>query len=94
MREVYSFDGSDVKVESGSRIPTVITFDTPRDGAQTSFSAVIEYWEPRDGGLFAKDIRSKFPLSIRAKAFDVSGSDRQHEKCLKAAREHFGVVQN
>ena len=80
MREVYSFDGSDVKVESGSRIPTVITFDTPRDGAQKSFYDVIEYWEPRDGGLFAKDIRSKFPLSIRAKAFDVSGSDRQHEK--------------
>ena len=81
MYEEYSFDGRDVKEESGSHIPTVITFDTPSDGGLKSFYDVIEYWEPRDGSYFSEDIRSKFPLSIRAKAFDVSGADRQHENC-------------
>ena len=94
MYEEYSFDGRDVKEESGSHIPTVITFDTPSDGGLKSFYDVIEYWEPRDGSYFSEDIRSKFPLSIRAKAFDVSGADRQHENCLKAAREYYGVGQN
>ncbi len=91
MYEEYSFDGTDVKEESGSHIPTVITFDTSSEDSDKSAYEVIEYWEPRDGGYFSDDIKAKFPLSIRAKAFDVSGADRQHENCLRAAREYFGV---
>ena len=94
MYEEYSFDGTDVKEESGSHIPTVITFDTSSEDSDKSTYDVIEYWEPRDGSYFPEDIRSKFPLSIRAKAFDVSGADQQHENCLRAAREYFGVDQN
>ena len=94
MYEEYSFDGIDVKEESGSHIPTVITFDTSSEDSDKSTYDVIEYWEPRDGSYFSEDIRSKFPLSIRAKAFDVSGADQQHENCLKAAREYYGVGQN
>jgi len=91
MYEEYSFDGKDVKEESGSHIPTVITFDTAeRDGGPAGYT-VVEYWEPRDGTYYADDIKTKFPWSIRRKAFDVSGADRQHENCLRAAREYFGV---
>jgi hypothetical protein len=72
----------------------VITFDTSSEDSDKSTYDVIEYWEPRDGSYFSEDIRSKFPLSIRAKAFDVSSADRQHENCLKAAREYYGVGQN
>lgn len=89
--EQYSFDGSDVKVETGSHVPTAITFDT--SSGDTSSYDVIEYWEPRDGSYYAEDIRAKFPLAIQAKAFDVSGADRQHERNLQAAREYFGVGQ-
>ena len=91
MYEEYSFDGTDVKEESGSHIPTVITFDTSSEDSDKSTYDVIEYWEPRDGSYYSDDIRAKFPLFIRAKAFDVSGADRQHENCLRAAREYFGM---
>ena len=90
MYEEYSYDCVDVKEESGSHIPTVITFDTS-DESDASTYEVIEYWEPRDGGYYSEDIRAKFPLSIRAKAFDVSGADRQHANCLQAARTYYGV---
>ena len=94
MYEEYSFDGTDVKEESCSHIPTVITFDTSSEDSDKSTYDVIEYWRPRDGSYYSEDIRSKFPFSIWAKAFDVSGADRQHENCLRAAREYFGVDQN
>ncbi|MBR6951656.1 MAG: hypothetical protein IKH56_08015 [Oscillospiraceae bacterium] len=91
MYEEYSFDGTDVKEETGSHIPTVITFDTSSEDSDRSAYDVIEYWEPRDGNYYPEDIRSKFPLGIRAKAFDVSGADSQHQNCLRAAREYFGL---
>lgn len=94
MYEEYSFDGTDVKEESGSHIPTVITFDTSSEDSDKSTYDVIEYWKPRDGSYYPDDIKSKFPWSIRRKAFDVSGAGRQHENCLRAAREYFGVDQN
>ena len=87
----YSFDGTDVKMESASHIPTVITFDTSSDGGDSSTYDVIEYWEPRDGSYYAEDIRDKFPLSIQLKAFDTSGAIKQKEKCLRSAKEYYQV---
>nr|MCR4721057.1 hypothetical protein [Lachnospiraceae bacterium] len=94
MYEEYSFDGTDVKEEAGSHIPTVITFDTSSEDSDKSTYDVIEYWEPRDGSYYADDIRAKFPWSIRREAFDVSGAAQQHENCLRAAREYFDVGQS
>lgn len=86
----YSFDSADVKMESASHIPTVVTFDTSADGSDSSSYDVVEYWIPGDGSDYAKDIRSKFPVILWAKAFDTSGAARQEEKCLQAAKEYFG----
>ena len=85
----YSFDGIDVEMESASHIPTVVTFDTSADGRDSSSYDVIEYWIPGDGSDYAKDIRSKFPMLLWSKAFDVSGASLQKEKCLQAAKEYF-----
>ncbi len=85
--EEYSFDGRDVKVETGSHIPTAITFDTSDNDSSTY--DVIEYWEPRDGSYYADDIRAKFPWSIRGEALDVTKSKAKSENCLRAAREYF-----
>lgn len=90
--EEYSFDGTDVRVGSGSYIPCAVTFDTSADNSDTSVYPVIEYWEPRDGSYYAEDIRAKFPLSIRRKAFDASGSEALHENNVRKAREYFGAV--
>ena len=89
--EEYSFDGRDVKVETGSHIPTAITFDTSANNNDSSTYDVIEYWEPRDGSYYADDIRAKFPWSIRGKALDATKSKAKSENCLRAAREYFGV---
>ena len=87
----YSFDGTDVKMESASHIPTAVTFDTSADDSDSSTYDVIEYWIPGDGSDYAKDIREKFPLTIQAKAFDTSGAAKQKEKCLQIARDYYGV---
>ena len=87
----YSFDGADVKMESASHIPTVVTFDTSADGSDSSTYDVIEYWIPRNGSYYAKDIREKFPMLLWGKAFDASGASLQKEKCLQAARDYYGV---
>jgi len=93
--EEYSFDGTDVKVETSSNIPTAVTFDT--SSADSDYDSatyeVIEYWEPRDGSYYSDDIREKFPWSIRDKAFDNSDFTDHHEKFLQLAREHFGIGQ-
>jgi len=87
--EEYSFDGRDAKLESGSHIPTAITFDTSANDNDSSTYDVIEYWEPRDGSYYADDIRTKFPWSIREKALDITKSKTNSENCLQAAREYF-----
>ena len=87
--EEYSAYGFDVRLESGSFSPTAITFDTSNDDTDIASYPVIEYWEPRDGKLFAEDIRAKFPLLIRRKAVDYKGEEVLHEKCVQAARDHF-----
>ena len=89
--EEFSFDGRDVKVETGSHIPIAITFDTSDNYDDSSTYDVIEYWEPRGGSCYADDIRAKFPWSIRRKALDNSDLKAQSENCLQAAREYFGV---
>lgn len=91
--ETYSFDGRNLTKVSGSFEPVALTFDTTSDGSDDkSTYDVIEYWEPRDGSYYADDIRSKFPVMLWAKVFNLSGAELQHEKCLQAAREHFGVI--
>lgn len=91
--EEFSYDGTDIEVRSSSDIPTAITFDTSSVYSPTDSSTydVIEYWMPRDGGYYADDIRSKFPLRIWMKAFDGSGAQRRHEACLQAAREYYST---
>ena len=84
----YSFDGTDVKMESASHIPTAVTFDTSADDSDSSTYDVIEYWIPRDGSYYAKDIREKFPMLLWGKAFDVSGASLQKEKCLQKELQH------
>ncbi|MBQ7687710.1 MAG: M56 family metallopeptidase [Clostridia bacterium] len=90
--EEYSFDGRDVKVETGSHIPTAITFDTSASDKDFATYDVIEYWEPRDGSGYADDIRAKFPWSIRGRALDMTKSKAKSENCLQAAREYFEMI--
>ena len=90
MCEEYSCDGKVIKEESGSNIPTVITFDTSKSGDISSYD-VVEYWEPRDGSYYSDDIRSRFPVLLWRKAFDNSRAKQQQENCRRAAEQYFGI---
>ena len=89
--ESFLYENGDIKNESGTWIPTVITFDTS-DGADAPVYNVIEYWEPRDGDLYAADIRDRFPRSLWRTVLKTSGAQKQQENCMKTAQEYFSGI--
>ncbi len=49
-----------VQQVSGGCTPVALTFAMEQNGTYT----LQEYWEPRDGSYYAKDIRAKFPKEV------------------------------
>jgi len=72
----YSTYGGNLEGVGGSYIPTAITFK------KNSLGEYIceEYWEPRDGSDYAKDIRNKFPGNSAEEALN----DQAYIEELKA----------
>lgn len=86
----YSYDG-ELKEETGSHIPTVITADKKGDADGDSYE-LIEYWIPRDGSYYADDIKDKFPMTLWRKALDPRWCiEEQQANCLKSAQEYYGI---
>lgn len=56
----FNIEGRTFTEEGGSYIPMAITFDVSADGEYT----VKDYWIPRDGAYYAKDIKEKFPGDV------------------------------
>ena len=65
LQEQFSEQDGALTVESGAACPTAITF---RRGSDGSYSAVEEYWEPRDGDAYVTDTRDKFPAAAAEEA--------------------------
>ena len=85
--EEYSFEDGKIKLEAGSHIPTAIT--AKRTGEHGHYE-LVEYWTPRDGSLYADDIREKFPWHLHSKALDPQRYIKeQKEFCQNAAEEYF-----
>jgi len=55
--EKYSTYGGTPEAVGGSYVPTAITFSVSESEEYT----LKEYWEPRDGSYYAKDVQEKFP---------------------------------
>ena len=55
----YARMNGEISAVSGGHIPTAITFSI-EDGAYV----LQEYWEPRDGSYYAKDLAKKFPSGL------------------------------
>lgn len=82
--EEYSYNG-ELKRETSAHTPTVITA-SEKNGTYK----LEEYWTPRDGAYFAKDIRKKFPITLWNKAMDpLRYIDEQAESTHKLAEEYF-----
>lgn len=87
MYQEYSCENGVIKEESGARSPVVIT--AKREGKHGHYQ-LVEYWQPRDGSYYVKDIRAKFPWYLHSKAIDSQRYVReQNEFCRKAAEECF-----
>ena len=84
--EYYVDENGDLQVQSGSHCPTILTVGKDADGNYT----LLDYWIPRDGGDYARDIRNRFPARHQGKAFDTDGHyKRHHSATYAAARQHF-----
>ena len=57
--EKYSTYGGALEAVGGSYVPTAITFSVSGSEEYT----LKEYWEPRDGSYYTKDVQAKFPGS-------------------------------
>ena len=83
--EEYTQENEQLKLQTGSHIPTVITAEK-KDGQYSP----VEYWTPRDGAYYEPDIREKFPWYLESKALDSQRYiDKQQAACQKLAQEHF-----
>jgi beta-lactamase regulating signal transducer with metallopeptidase domain len=65
--QVYDYSNSAIQIVGGSHIPTALTFYIDKEGQYT----LTEYWQPRDGSYYVKDIREKFPKAIQSDALDT-----------------------
>ena len=85
--EEYSYNGQELKVETGAHIPTVITVKK-EDGQYK----LIEYWQAKDGSYHVPSIKEKFPWYLHSKALDSQRYIKeQSEKCLQLALDYFGL---
>jgi len=85
--EEYTQESEQLKLQTGSHIPTVITAEK-KDGQYFP----VEYWTPRDGAYYEPDIREKFPWHLESKALDSQRYiDKQQAACQKLAQEHFDM---
>lgn len=83
----YSCQNGQIKEETGSHIPTVIT--AKRTGKHGHYE-LVEYWEPRDGGYNVPDIKGKFPWYLHDKALDSQRYIKEQSAwCQEAAEEYF-----
>ena len=85
--EEYSYNGRELKIETGAHIPTVITIKK-EDGQYK----LIEYWQAKDGSYHVPSIKEKFPWYLHSKALDSQRYVKeQSEKCLQLALDYFGL---
>ena len=80
----YTYDG-ELQDISGSHIPSVLTVKKDQ-----SDYTLLEYWTPRDGSYYPRDIRAKFPWYLHRKALDSQQYIKQQQARLDArAMEYF-----
>ena len=89
--EEYGIDeNGTLTVQSGSHGPTILTVDKNANGAYY----LVDYWTPRDGEDYARDIRDKFPARHRGKALDTDGYyDSHHHANWAKAQLHYSDIE-
>lgn len=96
LAEGYNSDSNNgVTLEHGASVPTVITVEKEAEGFMSKGNGgykLVEYWEPRDGSYYAKDIRSKFPWYMHNKVFGSQDYiDELSESIQRDVMEYYGI---
>ncbi len=85
--EEYKVTDDGLEVGRGSHVPVAISFDLDERGY-----TLTGYWEPRDGGDYAQDIRKKFPAHIAQDGMDSQKFVlRQIQECRAQAVASTGL---
>ncbi len=83
----YNKENGNIKEVSGAHIPIAITI---RQTAPNGQYELVEYWEPREGSHYVKDIREKFPWYLHGKALDSQRYiQSQQAECQQKAKGYF-----
>ncbi len=83
--EEFKREDGEIKVVSGSHVPCAVTVEQGADGT----CRAVEYREPRDGSLYADDIKAMFPRSLRSKLDTQKYIDEQKAACLAKAEAFY-----
>ena len=84
----YSYDNG-LKEGCGSHIPVAITVEYGGYNYE-----LVEYWMPRDGSYWVKDIWDKFPTYLWGKATDSQRYIKEQlADCERMAKEHFERIE-
>ena len=82
----YSAKYGNIENVSGAHIPTVVTLQKSNGQYE-----LVEYWEAKDGTLYAPSIKEKFPLYLYGKATDSQRYIKQQQvACDMKAVKYFG----
>ncbi len=81
----YQLRDREVSEQLGGSYPVAVTFERRDDGCLSLY----EFWQPRDGSYYSKDIKSKFPASTHDEAFDNDGGYKKLSDSLDTAAEEF-----
>ena len=87
LHQTYTCENGVLEERSGSHIPVAITFRVTDEEEYV----LTEYWMPRDGRYYAKDLQKKFPLMQIPDTQKYI--DSQQAECLAKAKFYFGLTE-
>lgn len=78
---------NELEEDSYGLYPAAITVKQMSDNSYT----LEEFWIPRDGDLYATDIKEKFPTELHNRVFNGTTQDSLSDEVEKKALEHFSI---
>lgn len=92
--EEYKVTDSGLETVIGSHVPVALSFNLDEIDYVMTYT-LTEYWEPRDGGYYAQDIREKFPAHIVEDGMDSQKFIlQQTQECYAQAAASAGLDTN
>ena len=87
MYKEYIYKNGEINSVTGGCGPAIIT--VKREKLNGDYK-LVEYWEPRNGSEYDKDIKKRFPLHLHSKVLGSHSYNKElKEFCENAAKEYY-----